>query len=85
MLVIYTNFCFVAKFFISKLINDTIVSVDLIDEQTLNPVPSVGNISWNYTVTNTETIENTIYASVSSELLYKKRYIRAELGTKIQE
>ena len=57
----------------------------MIDEKTLNPIPSIGTASWDYTVTNTGAINITIYASVSSELPFKKRYIRAELDKNVQE
>jgi hypothetical protein len=68
-----------------KFVTDTIVSVNLIDEKTQNPVPSIGSVSWNYTITDTGAINITIDASVSSELPYKKRYISAELDSKMQE
>lgn len=66
------------------MLNDPIVSLHLTDEKTINPVPSIGNYSWKQIVTNTGTKGIAINASVSSELPYKKRYITAELVSKVQ-
>ncbi len=84
LLVIYTSFRCFEKLLILKFVNDSIFSVNLTDETTLNSIPSIGSYSWEQTATNTGAKVITINASVSSELPYKKRAITVSLGSQIQ-